>query len=1230
MTPRPPFERVLVANRGEIACRIFATLDRLGVGSVAVYSDADAGALHVRRADVARPIGPAPVAESYLRGERILAVARETGAEAIHPGYGLLSENADFAAACEAEGIAFVGPTPEQIHEFGRKDRARALATAAGVPTCPGSGVLGSRDEALRAARELGFPVLLKAVASGGGIGLERCADEAGLAAAFERVSRQAAAHFGSAEAFLERFVERARHVEVQVFGDGRGGVRTLGERDCSLQRRRQKVVEETPAPGLSPELRDALARAARGLACSVRYRSAGTVEFLVDPERDAFYFLEVNTRLQVEHGVTEAVFGIDLVEWMIRLAAGEAPPAGATARPKGHAVEARLYAEDPARGFRPSAGVLSEVRFPDGVRVDCGIDAGSEVSPFYDPLLAKVVVHAGTRAEAIAGLRAALGATRLGGIATNLAYLAELLGWPDFLDARHHTRSLESFGFTPRTFSVERPGVATTVQDHPGRLGLWAVGVPPSGPMDALAFRLANRMVGNPDGAAGLEMTVAGPTLRFDHDADVALAGAAVEASLGGEAVACWRPLAVRAGQTLTLGRIGRAGGAGVAGVRAYLAVRGGIDAPVYLGSRATFTLGRFGGHCGRALAPGDVLAFGDASEPIPLDPPLPPARADALGRLHPLHPGSAPAAHWELRVLDGPHGLGFFTEQDLRDFYEAPFEVHHQSSRTGVRLVGPRPRFARADGGDAGLHPSNVHDTPYSLGAVDYTGDMPVVLGPDGPSLGGFVCPAVVIHADRWKLGQLRAGDRMRFRAVSEACASGIDAEQERWIAERSVERAPRAAASARGPRDDGVLFRRAARDGLPEMVGRRSGDRDLLIEFGPPILDLALRVRVQLLQEALRTSLREGGLDGVVDLTPGVRSLQVRFDPRRLSRERLLEVVDALEGRLPSGEDLFIPSRTVHLPLSWNDPEALRAVARYGDLVRDDAPWCPSNVEFIRRVNGLDAEDDVRSIVFDARYLVLGLGDVYLGAPVATPLDPRHRLVTTKYNPARTWTPENAVGIGGAYLCIYGMEGPGGYQLVGRTLPVWSSHARFRAAAADEPWLLRCFDRIRFFPVSAEELLARRAAVARGTGSIEIEDGVLEPAAYARFLERISADTARFRARQQQAFRAERERWIAAGELEAAARAGEAAAPAAALEPELDEGVEWVTSPLGAQVLHVLVARGARVATGDALAVLSAMKTETSVAATLGGVVERIACRAGQVVAPGAALVAIRRDP
>ena len=360
------FQKVLIANRGEIACRIMRTLDRLGIASVAVYSDADAHAQHVLAATEAVNIGPAAVAESYLRFDRILQVARETGAEAIHPGYGFLSENAEFAEACAAAGIAFIGPTPEQLRQFGLKHTARELAAANQVPLVPGTSLLADLAEAIAAAGAIGYPVMLKSTAGGGGIGLQVCQSEAELSAAFEQVQRLSQSNFKQSGVFLEKYIQTARHIEVQIFGDGLGQVVALGERDCSVQRRNQKVIEETPAPGITDELRRQLSEAAVRLGQAVNYRSAGTIEYVYDVESRQFYFLEVNTRLQVEHGVTELVNGVDLVEWMVRLAAGDRSFLdNLPLQPQGHSIQARIYAEDPGKNFQPSSGTLHQVVFP-------------------------------------------------------------------------------------------------------------------------------------------------------------------------------------------------------------------------------------------------------------------------------------------------------------------------------------------------------------------------------------------------------------------------------------------------------------------------------------------------------------------------------------------------------------------------------------------------------------------------------------------------------------------------------------------------------------------------------------------------------------------------------------------------------------------------------------------------------------------------------------------------
>jgi len=1192
------FSKVLIANRGAIACRVIRTLKKLGIASVAVYSEADANSLHVTLADEAICIGPAPAAESYLRADKILEAAKTTGAQGIHPGYGFLSENPDFSDACEAAGIAFIGPTKAQMLAFGLKHTARELAQQAGVPLLPGSGLLTDVGHARAEAARIGYPVMLKSTAGGGGIGMRLIWSEDELAEAYASVDRLARANFKEAGIYLEKYVEAARHIEVQVFGDGNGQVLALGERDCSVQRRNQKVIEETPAPGLSENQRQRLADTAIRLMESIAYRSAGTVEFVMDAKTGEFYFLEVNTRLQVEHGVTEEVTGVDLVEWMVLLASGDlALPASAPA-PQGASIQVRLYAEDPAKDFQPSSGLLTEVAFQADARVETAVATGSEVPPYYDPMVAKIIVHAATREAAVEKLIAALDATRVHGIETNRAYLKQILQGEVFRAGQQTTRYLNSFHYRPSTVDVLEPGVQSTIQDWPGRVGYWDVGVPPSGPMDDLALRAANRLVGNAEGAAALECTMTGPTLRFNCDAVIALTGAQTAATLDDAPLAFWQAHAVKAGSVLRIGAVKDAG------CRSYLAVAGSFDVPDYLGSKSTFTLGQFGGHAGRTLRLGDVLHI-SASSALPA-----------------IQSVEAPQySHaWEIGVLYGPHGApDFFTDPDIAVFFATDWEVHYNSSRTGVRLIGPKPEWARTDGGEAGLHPSNIHDNAYAIGAIDFTGDMPVILGPDGPSLGGFVCPAVVVQAELWKLGQLRPGDTLRFVPVSAATAAQRLQATDLALATLT---APLTSALHAEPATltTPVLAELPATGERPRVVYRQAGDGYLLVEYGPLVLDLELRFRVQALMDWLATHPQPG----IIDLTPGIRSLQLHFDARRTDRAVLLAALQQAEAELPSIDDMVVPSRTVYLPLSWDDPAAQLAIEKYMQSVRKDAPWCPSNIEFIRRINGLDSIEDVYRTVFDASYLVLGLGDVYLGAPVATPLDPRHRLVTTKYNPARTWTPENAVGIGGAYMCVYGMEGPGGYQFVGRTVQMWNRWNQTREFA--KPWLLRFFDQVRFTLVSEAELLQLRKDFVAGRAALRIEEGSFRLADYRRFLADNADEITEFKTRQQTAFEAERERWKIAGQAE---YISEADIAAASTESELDlpEDARLVAAHLPGNVWKVLIEPGQQVRAGDALVILESMKMEFTVTAPIDGEVLQVFSREATPVSAGQDLLVLQ---
>jgi urea carboxylase len=1202
------FRKILIANRGAIACRIIRTLKRMGIRSVAVYSQADRHSLHVSQADEAICIGPPAAAASYLDHGRILQVAQETGAGAIHPGYGFLSENAAFAETCEAAGIAFIGPTAQQMRDFGLKHTARQLAQHNGVPLLPGSGLLDDLAHAQREALRIGYPVMLKSTAGGGGIGMQLCWSEPELNEAYHSVERLARSNFSQGGIFLEKYVEIARHIEVQVFGDGEGRVVALGERDCSVQRRNQKVIEETPAPGLSDGVRRRLMDAAVRLGQAVSYRSAGTVEYVYDTGTGEFYFLEVNTRLQVEHGVTEEVTGVDLVEWMVRLAAGESDFLAAYRhQPSGHAIQVRLYAEDPGKRFQPASGVLTEVVFPPDVRVDSWVERGSEVPPYYDPMVAKIIVRGDDRDTACARMNHALQHTELYGIESNLAYLRQVLVDGVFARGEHYTRYLDRFEFRPLTIDVLSPGTQSMVQDYPGRSGYWDIGVPPSGPMDHLALRLANRAVGNPEGAAALEFTVTGPTLKFNADTVIALTGAHMKALLDGEPVDYWKPLQVRAGSTLKLR------GVEAAGNRSYLAVKGGFDVPDYMGSKSTFTLGQFGGHGGRTLQVGDVLRLNRTATLDASCQPVPPQLVPAYHR------------HWDVRVMYGPHGApDFFTAADIETFFATDWEVHYNSSRTGVRLVGPKPQWARKDGGEAGLHPSNIHDNAYAIGSIDFTGDMPVILGPDGPSLGGFVCPATIVQAELWKLGQLRPGDTVHFQCIGADEARSRERAQDAAVAALAGSYAVASAPLLPGDTASPVLHVSAAGGDSVGVCYRQAGDRYLLVEYGPPVLDLNLRFRVHALMEWIQGQ----AIDGIVDLTPGIRSLQLHYDSRVISQAELLARLLAGEAELPAIDDLEVPSRIVHLPLSWDDPSTRQAIEKYMQSVRPDAPWCPSNIEFIRRINGLETIDDVRHTLFNASYLVMGLGDVYLGAPVATPMDPRHRLVTTKYNPARTWTPENAVGIGGAYLCVYGMEGPGGYQFVGRTVQMWNRYRHTADFRDGKQWLLRFFDQIRFYPVSTEELAQMREDFIRGDFTLRIEGSVLKLRDYNRFLADNSAGISAFKHRQQAAFEAERERWEQSGQAHFDADLPDEVSSSDA-PFEVPHGCLAVAAPVTGSVWEVPVMVGDRVQIGHTLVVIEAMKMEIAIESDEAGVVREVLCAQGSPVKAGQALVILELE-
>ena len=1195
------FKRVLIANRAEIANRVIKTLKKMKIESLTIYSEADKHASFVMNSDISVALNGVSLDDTYLDYEKIINICKEYEVDAIHPGYGFLSENVNFVQACEDNGIVFIGPNSKHIEEFGLKHTARDIAKKSGVPLLEGSELLNSLEEAKKTALNIGYPVMLKSTAGGGGIGMKLCFNEQELVDAYDGVIKLAGANFSNSGVFLEKYIETARHIEVQIFGDGKGNIKTLGERDCSIQRRNQKVVEETPAPNISDELRSQLFDASYKLAKAVDYKSAGTVEYIYDTKTDKFYFLEVNTRLQVEHGITEEVCGVDLVEWMIRIAAGDNKPLlDYEHNPKGHAIEVRVYAEDGGKNFQPSTGLITKVELPDDIRCDTWIEDGCEVSPFYDPLLVKLITVSNTREENVLKLQKALEKSKIYGIESNLSYLESISKENFFINSTFYTKVLDTFEYKPYKIDILKSGTMTTIQDYPSRQGYWNVGIPPSGAMDSLTPRLLNELLNNEKEAPFIEMTFMGASYKFRQDTVIAIGGACMSAKINGENVSMYEALYVKAGDTLEFKKVTGNGN------RTYLAIEGGFDTAKYLGSASTFTLGEFGGHGGRALKAGDVLSFN-------------PSQNESYKEL-----ANTPnlTNEWEIGVVYGPHGSpDFFTNEDIKEFFEASWEVHFNSSRTGVRLIGPAPKWARNDGGEAGLHPSNIHDNAYAFGTIDFTGDMPVILGPDGPSLGGFVCPATIISCELYKIGQLKAGDKIKFKPISLENADKMNIAYEEAIKTNS-----------NLPKLSDYTIDFEVKDATPiidvlkhneldiDITIRAAGNEFILVEAGELKLDIELRFFIH----ALMTYIREKEIVGIVDLTPGIRSLQIHFDTLKISRTTILDLVKKAVSTLEDIENLEVESRTVWLPLSWDDPSIQIAIDKYQQGVRPNAPWCPSNIDFIKRINGLDSKDDVKNIVFHADYLVMGLGDVYLGAPVATPLNPSHRVVTTKYNPARTWTAQNSVGIGGAYMCVYGMEGPGGYQLFGRTLQMWNTYRQTKEF--NKPWLLRFFDQVKFYPVTTEELHDIREKFLYGKYPLKIEEKVFNLKKYKEFLKANEEQSNIFQEKRKKAFEDERLMWKEKG-LDSFDTAIEAV-----LEKDelvLTDNEEAVESIMSGNIWKIEVKIGDKVQAGEVLVILESMKMEVDIEAETSGVISQILYKEGDNIESGDVLVVIKKD-
>ncbi|KAJ1514319.1 hypothetical protein HMI54_014276 [Coelomomyces lativittatus] len=1214
------FSSVLVANRGEIAVRCIKTLKKMGIRSIAVYTEPDQFSMHVKHADEAISI------RSYTDMDDLIKAAQ--GAEAIFSGYGFLSESPTFAAKCEESGKTFIGPTSSQIQAFALKHTARTFADRAKVPRIPGSkNVLESLDDAIKEAKTLGYPCLLKSTAGGGGIGLHVCESEEELRRHYSSVNILAQNFFNDGRLFLEKYIPTSRHVEVQIFGDGKGKVICLGDRDCSMQRRHQKIIEECPAPGLSEETRKKLYQASVSLLELVDYRGPGTVEFLYRHETQEFFFLEVNTRLQVEHPITEMVHGIDLVEWMIQIACGIYPEKWTLdpLRPHGHAIEARIYAENPVNGFSPSTGVINELKWPLSIekgqdpdsRVDTWVEKGTEITMNFDPLLAKFIVKGKDRSSALEKLKKKLSQIVLSGIHTNLLFLQSLLSSPVFAEVKSlSTTGLNNFDFHSFGIQVLEPGIQTTIQDYPGRIGYWDIGVPPSGPMDPYAFQMANALVGNDDrGLSGLECVIRGPTIKFQQYSIIAITGPIKSVKVSGKSFASWTPIPVKPGDVVEIGNVN------AKGCRVYLAFYGGLKVPKILNSASTFMLGKMGGNAnGRPLIKGDWLTLNElGAQPIthlPLDA---------------LHPSLLPtySNHYTIAVMMGPHSApDYLTPQGIETFLSTHWTVDYNSNRLGIRFNGSKPLFTRRDGGEAGLHPSNIHDCPYAIGSINLSGDVPALLTVDGPSLGGFICPVTVCQAEFWKVGQLRPGHTVEFQLVSYKQANIL------LEAQRGVISQPPSLnfekdflfyePKKKNNLTEWSLFPSILRQGqtrsdpvLPYMI-RQAGDEAILIEFGDRDADFDMFFRFYVQAFCLQLETHKLHEDGIGTLVTGVRSVQVQFH-RPMNQAILLKLCALILSTLELPATL--PSRIVYLPFYFDDPYSKLAVERYMETVVSDAPWLPSNIEFLRRANGLDNHLEVRSHILDSTYLVLGLGDVYLGSPCAVPLDPKHRLLGTKYSPARTYTPEGSVGIGGMYMCIYGMEGsPGGYQLVGRTLPIWQQHLQ-------SP-LLQCFDQIRFFLVEDKEEFEKcRKNAAHGLYQPYIQSTIFSLSYYQAQTSQSALLSAGKLQKQLKAFEVEVDSWkLKTNDCNIVEKLEENEKKKLLTNLNAWNAIELaqhrsdihlVKCNMASRVWKVLVQPNQRVKSGDTLVVVEAMKAEVALTAPVLGTVAHLLCKEGDLL-------------
>lgn len=1053
-----------------------------------------------------------------------MQIAAERRVDAIIPGYGFLSENAHFARLVNDAGIVWVGPSPESIEAFGIKHTARELAEKANVPIVPGTkGLVENEDAATKEAERIGFPVMLKATGGGGGMGLITCNKVEEVREGFRMVQSRGKTLFKNPGVFIEAFYPASHHIEVQVFGNGQGQAIHFGERECSIQRRHQKVIEECPSPFVEKhiDLREKLGDAAVRLAESIKYGSAGTIEYLVDDKSGDFFFLEMNTRLQVEHGITELCFDVDLVELMLKQADAQLKGLGGLdgatlkkmqpSQPSGSAIEARVYAENPLRDYAPSPGLLQKVEWKDvpGSRIDTWVFTGSRITPNYDPLIAKAMVHSKSRNEAIAAMHGLLTSSLICGPPTNLEFLAEIIDDTRFKEGNTMTSFLRDFSYAPHAIDVISAGAYTLIQDLPGRPTV-GKGIPHSGPMDPMAFQIANLLVGNKRGTEGLEITLSGPELRFVTPAVVALCGAEMEATVDDKDFPMWASVRIEAGSKLKIGKT--TGG----GCRSYLAVHGGFPSvATYFGSKSTSPLVAIGGYQGRALAPGDLLQI---SKHLPEDF-TPVSLPDHLRLKY--------KSEWEICAMVGPHDEGYFAPEFIKIIYDTKWKVSHNASRSGIRLVGPVPKWARKDGGEGGAHPSNLIEYGYPLGTLNWTGDDPCIFPVDCPNFGGFTSSTTVIKADWWKLGQVKAGNTLKYIRVGLEDALKKRKRNDGLL--DSIEKAIAAKDGFKGVESlqnshvsfhecdigKAVIWEKEASATTPRVRYRQGGDDHILIEYGNESFDLNHRCRITALENNLNSDSTLDTIKQNLYNTVGCcTTLLIYYNGAKLPRADLIKHLQGIESKLGDLRTTKVPTRVFKLPISFESKLQDEATQRYMTNQRPHAPYLPDNLAFVAKNNAFTPQQ-LKDIYLTGQFMAVVVG-FFCGNTVSLPVDPRQRISAPKMNPSRVFTPEGTVGWAGSCMSIYPVDSPGGYQMTGRTVPCWDYYS-YKPGFDEHPWIFRDFDILTFYQVSEQELDILLGKFRAGKFDWEFEEIEFDMAEHNELLEDTLGEVKNIRAKQ-----------------------------------------------------------------------------------------------------------------